>query len=113
MVIRHADFQPIEQLRRDVFKTSVPLRVLLLLPRHFEQDGKGTVIRSSFVQARDWQKLEIPGCDYIRWAAQLEALSSLSDPERDHKRDSAAEIRSAIRDLTSLQRSENPTGYRK
>ena len=72
MLIRQADFQPIEQLRREVFRTSIPLRVLVLLPRHFEQDGKGIAIRSAFVQAKQWQRLEIPGCDYIRWATDLD-----------------------------------------
>ncbi len=71
MVIRQADFQPLEQLRREVFRTSVPLRVLVLLPRHFEQNAKGIAIRSSFVQAKRWEKVEIPGCNYIRWAAEL------------------------------------------
>ena len=72
MVIRQADFQPLERLRSEVFRTAVPLRVLVLLPRHFEQDGKGIAIRSSFVQAKQWRKLEVPGCDYIRWAAELQ-----------------------------------------
>ena len=80
MVIRQADFQPLEQLRREVFRTSVPLRVLVLLPRHFEQNGKGIAIRSSFVQAKTWAKLETPGCSYIRWAAELEAEPELLHP---------------------------------
>jgi len=72
MMVRQADFESLEHLRGEVFKTSVPLRVLVLLPRHFEQNGKGVAIRSSFVQAERWEKLEIPGCDDIRWAAELE-----------------------------------------
>jgi len=80
MVIRQADFQPQEQLRREVFRTSVPLRILVLLPRHFEQNGKGVAIRSSFVQAKTWAKLETPGCSYIRWAAELEAEPELLHP---------------------------------
>jgi len=77
MVIRQADFQPLEQLRREVFRTSVPLRVLVLLPRHFEQNAKGIAIRSSFVQAKRWEKVEIAGCSYIRWAAELEVEPEL------------------------------------
>ena len=60
MLIRQADFQSLEHLRGEVFKTSVPLRVLVLLPSHFEQNGKGIAIRSSFVQAKKWEKIEYP-----------------------------------------------------
>ena len=70
-IIRHADFQRIEDLRLDRFVTSRTLRAHVLLPPRFERNGKGAVIRASFPQATEWTREAIPGSEYDRWTATL------------------------------------------
>jgi hypothetical protein len=71
-IVRHADFIDIAQLRRDRFVTSRPMRVHVLLPPRFENNGKGEAIRASFPQADSWVRREIPAAEYVSWTATLE-----------------------------------------
>jgi hypothetical protein len=71
IVIRHADFMPISMLAEEQYRSSVPMRVNLLLPPTFEQNGKGTVIRASFPQAGQWTEITIEGAEYRLWTATL------------------------------------------
>ena len=71
----HADFTRMNALPH-AYRTSNRLRVHALLPRHFEQNGKGEVIRASFGQARTWTRSEIPQCEYLQWIAVLDPESS-------------------------------------
>ncbi|MGI2903857.1 hypothetical protein [Tolypothrix sp. VBCCA 56010] len=59
-------------LHRQAFHTSTHLRVHVLLPRSFEDNGKGLLIRSSFVQAHEWICQEIEGSNYVKWTSTLE-----------------------------------------
>ena len=70
-VVRHADFMLLDELRRDRFVTSRPLRVHVLLPPRFEQNGKGLAIRESFPQALAWRRESVPGSAYDQWIAEL------------------------------------------
>jgi hypothetical protein len=70
-IVRHADFMPIADLRRDRFITSRPLRVHVLLPPRFEANGKGLAIRESFPQAASWRHESVPGSAYDQWMADL------------------------------------------
>jgi hypothetical protein len=71
-IVRHADFIDIAVLRRDRFVTSRRMRVHVLLPPRFENNGKGEAIRASFPQADGWVRREIPGAEYVSWTATLE-----------------------------------------
>jgi hypothetical protein len=71
-IVRHADFIDIAVLRRDRFVTSRRMRVHVLLPARFENNGKGEAIRASFPQADGWVRREIPGAEYVSWTATLE-----------------------------------------
>jgi hypothetical protein len=71
-VVRHADFIDVALLRRERFFTSRQLRVHVLLPPRFEQNGKGEAIRASFPQARAWARREIADAEYVSWTATLE-----------------------------------------
>jgi hypothetical protein len=71
-IIRHADFLAIERLQRETFNTSRPMRVFALLPRKFEDNGKGQVIRESFPQAVTWEKLSLPDGQLYLWKAELQ-----------------------------------------
>ncbi len=78
-IVTHADFYGGLQdaiLQHQDFHTSIPLRVRVLLPPSFEDNGKGLLIRSSFVQAHEWIRQEIEGCNYIRWTSTLEVVGS-------------------------------------
>jgi hypothetical protein len=71
LIMIHADFTPIEQLRSQQFTSSVPLRVHLLLPTPFEANGKGDVIRGSFPGAGNWTERSIGDSNLILWTADL------------------------------------------
>jgi hypothetical protein len=70
-IVVHADFTDVDQLRRYRFVTSRPLRVHVLLPPRFEENGKGQAIRASFPQAAEWHRDEVAGSEYDRWRADL------------------------------------------
>lgn len=73
-IVTHADFYgglQDEILQQQDFHTSIPLRVRALLPSSFEENGKGLLIRASFVQASQWIDKEIEGCNYILWTSSL------------------------------------------
>jgi len=46
---------------RAILIPSLPLRVHALLLPSFEANGKGSIIRQSFIQAREWERQEIEG----------------------------------------------------
>ncbi|WP_333411355.1 hypothetical protein [Microcoleus sp. F10-B6] len=74
-IITHADFYGGLQdtnLHRQAFYTSIPLRVHVLLPPRFEDNGKGALIRSSFPQADEWICREIEESNYVKWISTLE-----------------------------------------
>ncbi|MEG4604484.1 hypothetical protein QUA86_04485 [Microcoleus sp. F6_B6] len=74
-IITHADFYGGLQdtnLHRQAFYTSIPLRVHVLLPPSFEDNGKGAAIRSSFPQADEWIYREIEESNYVKWISTLE-----------------------------------------
>jgi hypothetical protein len=71
-VVRHADFIELAVLRRDRFLTSQRMRVHVLLPPRFEDNGKGEAIRASFPQAMRWSRTPIPAAEYVSWTATLE-----------------------------------------
>jgi hypothetical protein len=72
MIVRHADFIELAQLRRDRFLTSRRMRVHVVLPPRFEDNGKGEAIRASFPQATAWLRTQIPAAEYVSWTATLE-----------------------------------------
>jgi hypothetical protein len=55
VVIRHADFLDPEQLRRDSYRSSRPVGIRLVIPAEFERNGKGDLIRRSFIGAQTWR----------------------------------------------------------
>jgi hypothetical protein len=68
VILRHADFLPPSGLT-ETFRTSKPIRVHLLLPPWFEQNGKGATIRGSFHGASQWSSRSLPGMNYVEWTA--------------------------------------------
>jgi len=70
-ILRHSDFLSVEQLKRDNFRTNAPIRVRLLLPPSFEQNGKGQIIRDSFPQAQRWKTITVRDTNYVLWTAEL------------------------------------------
>src|SRR5205814_8767877 len=74
-LIRHADFIDSSQLRKETFRTSRPLRVRLVLPKSFEENGKGEIIRSSFVAAGEWQACRTDGVTRC-WTSLMQPVSA-------------------------------------
>ncbi|HEX6823779.1 MAG TPA: hypothetical protein VF123_17100 [Candidatus Sulfotelmatobacter sp.] len=74
-ILQHADFLPVDALKR-TFRTSKPMRVHLLLPPWFEQNGKGAAIRGEFLGAGNWSSRTVPGMNYVEWTANLIAVSN-------------------------------------
>jgi hypothetical protein len=74
-IMQHADFLPVARLNQ-TFQTSKPLRIHLLLPPWFEQNGKGTAIRGEFLGAVNWSSTTVPGLNYVEWTATLVAVSN-------------------------------------
>jgi len=70
-IIVNADFENIDDLRAMRYISSSPLRVRMLLPVHFEKNGKGQVIRGSFIQSDGWKQSKIEGCKYTLWTTTL------------------------------------------
>ncbi len=70
-VIRYAQVVPLGRLAAEKFSTSRPLRLHVLLPRSFEENGKAAVICGSFPAAGPWQVAPVPGSDYVLWTARL------------------------------------------
>lgn len=71
VIIRHADFTDFDVLQKDTFISPTPIRIHLVLPSDFELNGKGDVIRGSFVQAGTWTKKAIAKSDLTLWSADL------------------------------------------
>ena len=61
IIVRHADFIDLALLRRDLFLTTRLVRVHVVLPPRFEDNGKGKAIRASFPQATAWSRTGDPG----------------------------------------------------
>jgi len=74
-ILQHADFLPLDALK-GTFRTSKPMRVHLLLPPWFEQDGKGAAIRGEFMGAGNWSSRTVRGMNYVEWTASLIAVSN-------------------------------------
>jgi hypothetical protein len=74
-IMQHADFLPVARLNQR-FQTSKPLRIHLLLPPWFEQNGKGAAIRGEFLGAGNWSSRTVPGMIYVEWTASLAAVSN-------------------------------------
>lgn len=74
-ILQHADFLPVARLNQ-TFQTSKPLRIHLLLPPWFEQNGKGAAIRGEFLGAGNWSSRTVPGMIYVEWTASLAAVSN-------------------------------------
>lgn len=72
-IIEPADFKSLEQLRTITYLTNSPVRVHVLLPPHFEDDGKGPVIRASFIHATGWTRSLLPECAVVHWSAVVSA----------------------------------------
>jgi hypothetical protein len=70
VIIRHSDFLSADKLK-EPFYTTRPVRVRLLLPPRFEENGKGATIRGNFPQASLWTSKAIPGMNYVEWTATL------------------------------------------
>jgi hypothetical protein len=67
-ILRHADFLPAEGLHQR-FRTTKAIRVHLLLPPWFEENGKGAIIRAEFVGANNWSSHVIRDMNYVEWTA--------------------------------------------
>jgi hypothetical protein len=52
------------------------MRVHLLLPPWFEQNGKGAAIRGEFLGAGGWSSRTVPRMNYVEWTASLIAVSN-------------------------------------
>lgn len=68
VILRHADFLSPAGLSES-FHSSKPIRVHLLLPPWFEQNGKGALIRGEFYGAGTWLQRAVPGMNYVEWTA--------------------------------------------
>jgi len=75
-IIVQADFLAQEALASYHFRSSQHIRIRAMLPEHFEPDGKGALIRSSFAGASSWTRIERPACANVEWTAELAPSSS-------------------------------------
>jgi hypothetical protein len=71
-ILRHADFLPSDGLMQR-FRTTKAIRVHLLLPPWFEENGKGAIIRAEFVGANNWSSEIVEGMNYVEWTALVPA----------------------------------------
>jgi hypothetical protein len=71
-ILGDADYTPVDVLRRERFVTSRRMRVHVLLPPRFEQNGKGAAIRGAFPQAAGWSRAMIAGAEYDVWTSVLQ-----------------------------------------
>lgn len=78
-ILRHADFLSAQHLQ-ETFRTSKPIRVHLLLPPWFEENGKGRIIRADFMGATDWSSRTLPGMNYVEWMAEIAPTQSQTLP---------------------------------
>lgn len=67
IALENADFYPLDELRTIQFQTSTPQRITLLIPPHFETDGRGPTIRAEFLGAAPWHHATVPGSNYDVW----------------------------------------------
>jgi len=71
VLVRRAMDLSTDELRQEVFYSKKPVRVRLVLPNDFEQNGKATVIRRSFPRAAEW--IEIPAEAPLRcWVSWIQ-----------------------------------------
>lgn len=76
-VMVDADFLEPGQLALHQYRTSTSLRVFALLPHQFDVNGKGAIIRSSFVGAGDWTRAALANCSYVLWRSTLSAMAPM------------------------------------
>jgi hypothetical protein len=62
-----ADFLSIDRLAGLHFSTTAPVRLTVLMPPRFENEGKGAVIRGAFAGAGPWRHDSVPGSKYDVW----------------------------------------------
>jgi hypothetical protein len=72
----NVDSYPLKELRQLRFHTSQRLRVTMLIPPHFETDGKGPVIRGEFLGAGPWTHATVPGSNYDVWTTVVDPMST-------------------------------------
>lgn len=65
MIITHADFESIRELVDRRYEGAVP--VCALLPPRFEQNGKGPLIRATFVDVASWRRVTVAESAYDLW----------------------------------------------
>jgi hypothetical protein len=73
VVIAHADFEPIDWLRAARYRGRID--VCALLPPRFESNGKGEVIRRSFVDVSAWMHLPLAASNFDLWLGKPTAGS--------------------------------------
>jgi hypothetical protein len=56
VIVRRTSDVTIEDLKKEKFHSSKPVRIRLLLPEEDERSGKGAVIRQSFPRAGAWHE---------------------------------------------------------
>ncbi len=74
LALNNIDFYPLDQLCQIRFHTSKRLRVTMLIPPHFETDGKGPVIRGEFLGAGTWKHATVPGSNYDVWTTVVDSM---------------------------------------
>ncbi|OGW75527.1 MAG: hypothetical protein A2Z72_05830 [Omnitrophica bacterium RBG_13_46_9] len=79
-IITSADFEDLDALKKRRYLSSSPLSVWALLPPEFEKNGKGDIIRNTFVQSDKWERKEIQGCKYFLWTTRLKGLTKWLKP---------------------------------
>jgi hypothetical protein len=68
MLLVHADFVPLEQLAAAVYRGRPEGGVALVLPKHFEANGKREAIRRSFVDLTTWTSFTLGAApEWIVW----------------------------------------------
>ena len=70
VILQHADFLSASALTDD-YRTSQKVRVHLLLPSWFEENGKGAIIRRDFAGAGNWSSRTLASMNYVEWTATV------------------------------------------
>ena len=72
-IIRVPDFTAVFELQAERFVSTRPVRISLLLPYHFEENGKGKIIRRSFSAVDHWEQQFVPMCALSKWNGNVAA----------------------------------------
>src|SRR5262249_46477017 len=82
LIVFQADSAPVEELRSHTFRGAPPGGVALLLPRHFENNGKRSIIQQSFRDVAEWHCVELRhASNWLLWTSWKPDLSSLRKVE--------------------------------